>query len=159
MNALAPLVLAVSFLLLAAFVVAISMASRYKHRELQHRERMTALEKGVALPPILEERLTPPWTPRVYLHRGLVWLFTGFGLMVFLLVMGLTAQREIPVSDRIWRANNAKQNGATDEQVREIMNDRQPRGMPPAAALIALIPMGVGAAYLITFRVERAAER
>jgi hypothetical protein len=38
-----------------------------------------------------------------------------------------------------------------------ILNDRRQDGLSPAIALIGLIPMGVGLAYLITWRSERRA--
>ncbi|MBS1874815.1 MAG: hypothetical protein JSU00_16480 [Acidobacteria bacterium] len=144
--------LLITVLIVACMVLVMSLAARYKHRELQHQERMTALDKGIPLPPTA----APPCMSRTYMLRGLMWLFTGVGLMVFLLGMTLTTRDEVSASDRVWRANNAKQRGATEEQVREIMNDRYTGGVTPALALIALIPMGVGAAYLIAYRVERA---
>jgi hypothetical protein len=153
----APVFGLVILIFIAGFVVAVSLAYRFKQRELQHRERMAAIEKGGDLPPLESGGLSGPWTPRVYLHRGLVWLFTGIGLMIFLFAMALTAHHEVSASDRVWRANLAKERGATEEQIREIMNDRGQSTLPPALALIALIPMGVGAAYLITYRTERAA--
>ena len=145
--------LLITVLIVACLVLVMSLAARFKHRELQHEERMAALEKGQPLPPTAE---ASAWSPRAYLLRGLTWVFTGVGLMVFLLGMATTTHHEVSASDRVWRANNAKERGATEEQVREIMNDREIGGIPPAIALIALIPIGVGAAYLITYRLERA---
>ncbi len=144
--------LLITVLIAACLVLVMSLAARYKHRELQHQERMTALDKGLPLPPAAGSLLSP----RGYMLRGLTWLFTGIGLMIFLLGMALTTHEEIPASDRVWRANSAKDRGATEEQIREIMNDRYAGGVTPAIALIALIPIGVGAAYLIAYRVERA---
>jgi hypothetical protein len=63
------------------------------------------------------------------LHRGLMWLFTGLGLMVFLFGTALTAHQEISASDRVSRANLAKERGATEEQILEILNDRQQSGI------------------------------
>jgi hypothetical protein len=36
-----------------------------------------------------------------------------------------------------------------------ILNDSQERGPPPEFSLIGLIPMGVGLAYLLTYRKEK----
>jgi hypothetical protein len=108
------------FLILIVFgLICVALAFRYKKRELQHRERLAALERGIAASELVAA--SAPWTPRVYLLRGLMWLFAGLGLTVFLL--GLS------VSD----------------------------GPPKGAALLGLIPIGVGLAYLITYRAERGA--
>jgi hypothetical protein len=155
----APLFLAVMLMFLAAFTVGIALAFRYKKRELQHRERMAALEKNLPIPMGPEEPAAPRQWPRTYLLRGLIWMFTGFGLAVFLLAVSLATNRPRPMSSIVWEATNAKNQGATEEQIRNIMNDRQTTGMPPALALFGLIPAGVGAAYLITYRVEKANEQ
>jgi hypothetical protein len=140
----------------AVIVLALALAFRFKQRELQHRERMAALEKGVPLTLEVPGSATAPWTPRVYLHRGLTWLFTGIGLAIFLFSLSLSGMNENATAMRVREATNAKNSGATEEQIREIMNDRSPRrGMPSSVALIGLIPVGVGLAYLLTYRSER----
>ena len=135
-----------------------ALATRYKHRELQHRERLAAIEKGAALP-VLEEPATGsrPFNPRTLLLRGLVWLFIGIGIVVSLGAVTLFSMGEKSAYERVSQANFARANGATDEQVRMIMNDRRGDGPGPGIALIGLIPMGVGLAYLITWRSERRA--
>ena len=40
-----------------------SLLLRYRRRELQHKERLAALEKGMPLPELHEERRAP-WSPR-----------------------------------------------------------------------------------------------
>ena len=145
-----------SLTLMAIFIVGFSLAFRYKKRELQHQERMAALDKGLPLPP-LDEPASPPQRSlaQTYLLRGLMWLLSGLAIVVFLLGVTLTTHHELPASIRVHDANQAKANGATDEQIRAIMNDREQNGMAPGACLIGLIPIGVGLAYLITYRVER----
>jgi hypothetical protein len=138
----------------AIMIVGFALASRYKQRELQHRERMAAIEKGLPLPPLYEPRPPRPMA-QTYVLRGLMWLFSGIAIAIFLLGVSLTAQHEVPASVRVYDATRAKANGATEEQIRAIMNEHQQNGMPPAVSLIGLIPLGIGLAYLITYRVER----
>ena len=63
-----------------------------REREMLHRERMLAMEKGLQPPPDIREmpprevlqaveKLTQA-RPRNYLLRGLVWLFVGLGAYV-----------------------------------------------------------------------------
>jgi Domain of unknown function (DUF6249) len=103
----------------AVLILLCSLALRYKRRELEHKERLAALEKGAPWPPIEQVQRTAPWSPRVYLLRGLIWFFSGIGLTLFLVAMTITLG-------------------------------------PPllGAAFIGLVPIGVGAAYLIFYRVE-----
>jgi hypothetical protein len=45
--------------------------------------------------------------------------------------------------------------GGSEEQIRQVQNDNSPReGMPPAVSVLGLMPIGVGLAYLIVYRVE-----
>jgi hypothetical protein len=145
-------------LLLAVSLVITGMVLRYKKRELQHRERLIAVEKGVVLPPAAEGSSAAPWTPRSYLLRGLVWLFTGGALTLFLIAVALMPEASEPAANRVAEAIAAKNNGATPDQVREIMSDRTAHDHGRRVLWIAgLIPAGIGLAYLITYRVERAA--
>jgi hypothetical protein len=143
---------------LAAVLVMATMASRYKQRELQHRERMAALEKGVALPPLTEPTRQPaPFGPRTLLLRGLLWLFTGIAITISLAGMAMLGQSEAPAWERVSQANNARAMGATQAEILQIMNDRHSNGPNVGIALIGLIPIGVGLAYLFTWRSERRA--
>src|ERR1700683_2106730 len=63
----------------AAGIIIWSLNIRYRRQELRHKERMAAIEKGAELPAESPERPLLPWSPRVYLLRGLFWLFTGLG--------------------------------------------------------------------------------
>ena len=97
-------------------IALIALLAYFRHRatELRHRERVAAMEKGIELPP------EPVLGRHAYLLRGLVWLFTGIALSIFLTAFA--------VADR----------------------DRDLYG----AAVLGLIPAGVGAAYLIVYRVQ-----
>jgi hypothetical protein len=154
-----PEVLVLIFLVgIAAAIVLWSLFLRYKRQEMRHTERMAALEKGVEFPAEPAERPPLPWSPRVYLLRGLVWLFTGIGLSAFLLGLSLSiGSRPESLEDRLWRAQNLRHNGATEEEIKEYLGQSQNsprRQMPEGFALIGLIPMCVGLAYIIYFRGE-----
>jgi hypothetical protein len=150
-----PIILAVIVLILAFFAIAGFLILRFKSRELQHRERMVALERGAPLPAmndLIQDRRA--WRPTALLLRGMMWLFSGISLMAFLLAMAVSGHKDLPASVRVQNANYAKNSGATEEQVREIMNERHEQGLPAGFSLIGLIPIGVGLAYLITYRKE-----
>ena len=127
---------------------------RYRKQLLMHQERMAALEKGAELPPI------PPegglYTPRVYLLRGLIWLFSGIGLTVFLLALVNTAVEPVPLSQRLYEAQHLRQMGAPEDQVKQMIDSRETsRRIPIGLPLIGLVPIGVGFAYLIFYFGER----
>ena len=145
---------------LATVLVMATMALRYKQRELQHQERMAALEKGGALPPLSESARQPaPFHPRTLLLRGLLWLFTGIAITISLAGMTMFGQHQEPAWVRVSQANNAKAQGASEAQILQIMNDKQSEGPNPGIALIGLIPIGVGLAYFLTWRSERRADK
>jgi len=66
------------FFLFCAVAVLCGAASDYRKKELMHRERLAAIEKGM-VPASLNERPL-----QVYFRRGLVWLIPGLGLGAFL---------------------------------------------------------------------------
>ena len=141
------LVFAFAFLFPALFL-------RYKREQLRHRERMAALEKGAELPPFPAD--ASPWTPRVYWLRGLIWLFTGIGLTIFLIALATTSQRPNTLEDRLWHAQGLRQHGASDEMVKNYLDHPESRpGLPVGVALVGLIPIGVGLAYIIFYLGEK----
>jgi hypothetical protein len=145
----------VTFAVLSVVVILWALTLRFRRRELQHKERMAAIEKGAPLPDLTDVDQTASWTPRVYLLRGMMWLFSGIGLMLFLGAVSVSASRIRSVEDRIYAAQRLKERGGTDEQVRAVQNDMTPRdNLPPGFSLIALVPIGVGLAYLLSYRVE-----
>jgi uncharacterized protein DUF6249 len=145
---------------IAATIMIIALIFRFKQRELRHKERMVALEKGAELPVEKAERPPAPWSPRVYLLRGLIWLFTGMGLSVFLFGLSLSiVSRPERLEDRMWHAQRLRQSGATEDEIKQYLSQSQGQNVPrnefPAGfALIGLIPMGVGLAYLIYYQGE-----
>jgi hypothetical protein len=159
-NTMAPEIPIIIMMLSAGAIIIWALVLRYKRQEMRHKERMTAIEKGAELPIEPAERPPAPWSPGVYLLRGLVWLFTGAGLSIFLLGLSFSiVPHQTTIEDRLWQANNLRRNGATEEEIKLYLNQSHnqsaPRGeFPIGIALIGLIPMGVGMAYLIYYRGE-----
>jgi hypothetical protein len=145
----------VTFAVLSAGVIMWTLLLRFRRRELQHKERMAAIEKGAPLPDLTDVEQQSSWTPRVYLLRGMMWLFSGIGLTLFLAGMSASTSRARSVEDRMYAAQRLQERGATDEQVRAVQNDMTTRdNLPPGFSLIGLVPIGVGLAYLLSYRVE-----
>jgi len=114
---------------------------------------------------LLPPRQDPkPWSPRVYLLRGLIWTFAGAALTVALLGAALSDHRHYRWESAELLAGQARK--VSDdlqvpiEQARQIVEKdaaeraAQETGAPPAIALFGLIPLGVGIAYLIYYRSE-----
>jgi hypothetical protein len=143
----------------AAGIIIWALNIRYRRQELRHKERMAALEKGAEIPVEPAERPPVPWSPRVYLLRGLIWLFTGLGLSTFLLGLSLSiVSRPETLEDRLWRAQRLRSNGAPEDEIKQYLAESRGavhRDMPEGFALIGLIPIGVGLAYLIYYRGEQ----
>jgi len=122
---------------------------RNRQQQMLHEERMAALEKGTTIP------LGPPpkpWSPRVYLLRGLIWTFSGLALGVCLAGLSTTSSRPYPVE--VTAANARSVSQLLDiplDQARKMVERDQEHGMPVGVALLGLIPLGVGIAYLIYF--------
>jgi hypothetical protein len=137
--------------LLVMGLVVGALYMRFRRRELQHKERMTAIEKGVALPDLTDMDASP----RIYLLRGMIWLFSGIALSVSLLVISATTHYPKSIEQRVRDANSIYYQGGTADQIEEARNDRGPQErVPLAVSLIGLVPIGVGVAYLIFYRVE-----
>lgn len=149
-----PEVVIIPFLALCASAMVIwSLVLRFRKRELQHKERLLALEKGMPLPDLTEAQ--PGGSARPFLLKGMMWLFAGIAVTLFLGALSATTGHPRSVEDRVWRARNLKNIGATEEEIRQAENDPTPEDkLPPAVALLGLVPIGVGLAYLIYYRVE-----
>ncbi len=140
-------------ILMIGGVVVWSLFLRYRKRALLHQERIAALEKGMPLPELTD--VQPAWSPRSYLLKGMMWLFGGIALTVFLGGIAVSTGRTPTVEERVSRARNLKFMGATEEEIKQVENDTAPRDkMPEAMALLGLVPIGVGLAYLIYYKVE-----
>jgi hypothetical protein len=73
---------------------------RHQRRTLIHRERITAIEKGVDIPPLEQEQKRSSWNvQRTLLLLGLIWLSVGIGVFVTLSVViasPANARLEVP---------------------------------------------------------------
>ncbi len=68
-------------ILLPIGIIAVIGYFKNKEREMLHRERMLAMEKGLQPPADPEPSIFPREPgPRNYLLRGLIWLFVGIGV-------------------------------------------------------------------------------
>ncbi len=163
------MLLGVLILLSMLVVVLAILWLRYRNQQMQHQERMAALEKGIQVVPA--SRPPVPWSPRVYLLRGLIWSLTGAALTGGLLGVALTASRPtLPISvERMTiKAKTVSRNLEIPmNQAMEIVkNDEDARmarqrvnQMPPAIALFGLIPFGVGLAYLIFYYTDESRKK
>lgn len=141
--------------IMAVLVVLPSLFMRYKLRQLRHTERLAAIEKGAQLP--AEPIESAPWSPRVYLLRGLIWLFSGIGVVIFLTGLALTDIEADSLESRMWRAEQLRSAGMPEEQWKRLIDQPQEKHqrIPIGLALIGLVPVGVGMAYLIFYAGER----
>ncbi|HLY15661.1 MAG TPA: hypothetical protein VKR61_00485 [Bryobacteraceae bacterium] len=125
---------------------------RHRNQQMLHQERLAALEKGTDIP---MGRGPAPWSPRVYLLRGLIWSFSGAALMVCLLGLSAASQRPESAEQMAWSAQNVSNALSIPlDQARQIVEKDQvlhAHGMPPGVALLGLIPLGVGLAYLVFY--------
>jgi len=143
------------FLFLLITILAVIVLALYlRHRNLQmfHQERMAALEKGTAIP---VWHTLAPWSPRVYLLRGLLWSFAGGALVIALLGIAASTRRPLTAESTLYRAQSLAQSAriSLDEAKQIVEQDRKAReqGMPSTVALFGLIPLAVGLAYLVFY--------
>ena len=134
----------------------VALYFRYRQGLLRHTERMAALDKGLPLPDLDSVKPRAPFTPRVYLLRGLMWLFVGISITLLMTSISISTSRDPSMMDQVWRARQMRDNGATEEQIKQYMANpgRERTGMPLGAAAIGLVPMSIGAAYLLFYKKE-----
>ena len=144
----------ISFVL--AFLLVL-MNLRHRRAMLRHAERMQVIERGGVLPSLDDDRPRAPWSPRVYLLRGMMWLFTGIAIMILIGSLSLSASRPRSMPDKVARVRELRDSGATEQQLQEYRHalDEERDGLPLGAATLGLIPIGVGLAYLTFYRKEQ----
>jgi hypothetical protein len=149
-----PQTVLISFVLATAAVFVWALTLRYRQRELLHRERLAAIEKGIALTDLPNmDRLDA--SSRIYLLRGMIWLFTGIFLTLFLVAVSITTAQPKSLNRRLSEAQQAQSLGASPEQIQQIQNDVTKQvGLPVGFSLLGLVPLGVGLAYLIFYYTE-----
>lgn len=69
---------------MAMLIFGLKLSAR--HRELLHKERVAAIEKGLEIPQALRAESAAPG-PDACLLRGLIWLFTGAAIVIFFLAL------------------------------------------------------------------------
>lgn len=132
-----------------------------REREMMHRERMAAIEKGADVPAWPDELLKPGAAQsalltlyreraaakdaRYYLLRGLVWFFLGITLATALYAISISTRRE--VVPQWYYSLPVETRGPVPPRTQESE-------MAPGFAALGLIPAGVGLAYLLFYRAE-----
>lgn len=133
------------------FVVFIGLAYRYHVREMDHKQTLAAIEKGV-VPPAPQ---SAPWTPRTYLLHGMIWLFAGLASFVALSAVAVTSHHPVTMEARLAAVTNARSLGATPAELDMLLHaPHQDEGIPIGLGCLGLIPVGVGLAYLIFYKIE-----
>src|SRR5687768_15061733 len=117
----AALVFGAFLLISTGALVAWGLMLRFRRREIQHREWMAALEKGVPLPDLsrLENGMNGS---RAYLLRGMIWLACGLTLTVFLVGVWMTSGSRPSVDEQI---RQARELGYTQEEIREMARSEE----------------------------------
>jgi hypothetical protein len=136
--------------LFCCIAVFCGLATRYHARDLEHKETLAALEKGADLP----VRQSAPWTARSYLLHGMIWLFAGLGSLVALTAVAATSRRPYPAEMTVRAATEAREHGATPQEIQMILAGREEDGLPIGVGALGIIPIAVGVAYLIFYRIE-----
>ena len=133
---------------------------RYRQKLMLHQERMSALENGTSIP------LGPepdPWSPRVYLLRGLIWSFSGAALIVCLLGLAWASSRPQSATLVAMRAREISRSLEIPiDQARQIAEKdgaAQNEGVPPGIAVLGVIPLAVGLAYLVFYFTDDSRKR
>ncbi len=140
----------VIFLFVGAIVV-VTLNNRFRERELEHKETIAALEKGVPVP----VRQSAPWTARTYLLHGMIWLFAGLAAVIAISAVAITARRPVTMQERLNAVTDSRNRGATPSELEILLNSpREEERIPIGLGLLGLIPVGIGLAYLIFYRVE-----
>jgi len=146
----------ITILIAVLALILVVLYLRYRNLQMYHRERMAALEKGTAVP---VGHTLAPWSARVYLLRGLLWSFAGAALIACLLGIAGSTHRPESIQATMWRAKSLSDtlNISAEEarKMAETERDTRPSGMPFSVALLGLIPLGVGLAYLVFYYTGR----
>jgi hypothetical protein len=95
MTDILALLIPITAIVAVAVILIVALRLRFRRRELLHRERLAAIEKGMEIP---EALLAEPdsLSPHACLLRGLIWLLSGLAVIVFFVAMGFAeGDREI----------------------------------------------------------------
>jgi hypothetical protein len=157
---MAPEFVMVSLMMTGLVITLVVLFSRSRKQQLAHEERMAALEKGVAVPPIEPQR---PWSTRVYLLRGLIWSFCGAAVIVCLVALAAASHRPKSASELAFEAKQlSSMADISREEAKQLvekdagLHDKE---LPTGVALIGLIPLAVGLAYLVFYYTDDSRRR
>lgn len=87
MTEIVALLIPIVAILAATAIVIVGLKLRARRRELLHKERLAAIEKGIEIPQALLAE-SEAVGPNACLVRSLIWLFTGVAIAVFFLAVG-----------------------------------------------------------------------
>jgi hypothetical protein len=127
------------------FIVALIIG--YLRSAGRRRERLAAIEKGVAFS-TMADTSTAPLETRVYLLRGLIWLCVGIALTLALLGISLTSKQPE------YQVFSATTDGTETGNHEASNNIPMVYAVPPGVSFLGFIPIGVGIAYLSFHRME-----
>jgi hypothetical protein len=117
---------------------------------------MAALEKGAAIPMLPGPA---PWSPRVYLLRGLIWSLSGAALIVCLYGISSAIQTgHDNARDKAYQAESIARSLSISPERAEAMVEKDAAqrnsSAPLAISMLGLVPLAVGLAYLVFYFTE-----
>ena len=152
----------VFFVLSVVVIVVVALVLRHRREYMVHQERMAAIDKGAPIPSGPEPA---PWSPRVFLLRGLIWSFSGVAVVIALLGISWATVRTVQPS-AVWVAQDSKavseRLGIPIDQARQMVEKDQAaetRGMPVGVAVLGVLPLAVGLAYLVFYYTDESRKR
>lgn len=88
LGSLIGLLIPICAILATVVIVAVALKQRGRRRELLHKERLAAIEKGIEIPEVLLVE-SDSLSPKACLLRGLSWLLVGVSIGIFFVAMGV----------------------------------------------------------------------
>src|SRR5215203_3900518 len=138
------IIIILTILAIPLFVV--SLGVRFLLSSRRHKERLASIEKGISIPDLDRPREAIP-DLRVYLLRGMIWMFVGIALTLSLLGISLTSER--PKYLAIMELKQSTFITTAEDYNEAVKHIRPQYAVPPALSLLGLVPIGVGLAYLL----------
>ena len=108
---------------------------RHQRRQMLSRERIAAMEKGIELPPLVEDVQRSDWNvQRILLLAGLCWISLGIGALIVMeaILSNLPTTEEAIARDMAWVV-----------------------AIPDGLRVIGVVPLLIGIAHLIVYAVGR----
>lgn len=124
---------------------------RYRLERMKHIERLALIDKGLTPP-------EPTVNPRRLLRNGVLLLFTGFALSLFLLVTSESTSERMNLEEIHWRLKGHREQGMPEEWVKRLEEEYGHTSrykVPQQTSIVGFIPAAVGIAYLLLYWLER----